>query len=133
MQILATDSKTVIAFQSQGCYFGEIGLLLTHKRSCSVRAVTMCIFMTIKKEQIEHIFEQYPEQGKFLRAVGRQRLQTTTPEDLIGYEENLFDIEDGHNAYLEDFDDETGMASKNAIDSLAKFGDVPSKLDESIL
>ena len=60
VQILATDNKTVIAFQSQGCYFGEIGVLLTEKRSCSVKAVTMCIFMTISKEALEKIFETYP-------------------------------------------------------------------------
>ena len=97
-------------------------MLLTDKRSCSVKAVTMCIFMTIQKDQLGQIFESYPDQGKFLRAVGRQRLLTTTPEDLKGYEENLFDIEDGHNAYLEDFDDESGAASKGPIESLAKFG-----------
>lgn len=57
VQILATDYKTVIALQSQGCYFGEIGVLLTEKRSCSVKAVTMCIFMTITKEELEAIFE----------------------------------------------------------------------------
>jgi hypothetical protein len=122
VQILATDNKTVIAFQSQGCYFGEIGLLLTDKRSCSVKAVTMCIFMTIKKEQLESIFESYPQQGKFLRAIGRQRLLTTTPEDLNGYEENIFDIEDGHNAYVDHFEDETGAWSQDAMKSLAKFG-----------
>ena len=61
VQILATDNKTAIAFQSQGCYFGEIGVLLTDKRSCSVRAVTMCIFMTIRKEDLEATFERFPQ------------------------------------------------------------------------
>ena len=37
VQIIATDNKTTIAFQGSGCYFGEIGLLLTGKRSCSVK------------------------------------------------------------------------------------------------
>lgn len=118
VQILATDNSTVIAFQSQGCYFGEIGLLLTDKRTCSVKAVTMCIFMTIKKEQLEHIFETYPQQGKFLRAVGRQRLLTTTPEDLAAYEANLFDIEEGHTAYLDDLEDEGGAGCSDALQQL---------------
>ena len=61
VQILATDQRTVIALQSQGCYFGEIGVLLTEKRSCSVKAVNMCIFMTITKEELETIFESYPQ------------------------------------------------------------------------
>jgi CRP-like cAMP-binding protein len=46
---MATDYKTVIALQSEGCYFGEIGVLLMKKHSCSVKAVTMCNFMTITK------------------------------------------------------------------------------------
>jgi len=29
IQVLATDNKTVIAFMSEGTYFGEIGVLLT--------------------------------------------------------------------------------------------------------
>jgi CRP-like cAMP-binding protein len=29
VQVLATDNKTIIAFMSEGTYFGEIGILLT--------------------------------------------------------------------------------------------------------
>lgn len=105
MQILATDYKSVIALQSQGCYFGEIGVLLTEKRSCSVKAVTMCIFMTITKEELETIFESYPQQAKFLRAVGRQRLLTTKPEDLEGFSENIFEAGNGENIQVDDLED----------------------------
>ena len=108
---MATDNKTVIAFQSQGCYFGEIGLLLTEKRSCSVKAVTMCIFMTIKKEELENIFANYPQQGKFLRAIGRQRLLTTKPEDLNDFEENIFEVGDGENIFVDDLGDQKGSIS----------------------
>ena len=36
VQVLATDNKTIIAFMSEGTYFGEIGILLTQKRTCSI-------------------------------------------------------------------------------------------------
>jgi CRP-like cAMP-binding protein len=29
VQVLATDNKTIIAFMTEGTYFGEIGLLIT--------------------------------------------------------------------------------------------------------
>ena len=29
VQVLSTDNKTVIAYMSEGTYFGEIGVLLT--------------------------------------------------------------------------------------------------------
>lgn len=47
VQVLATDKKTVIALMTEGGYFGEIGLLLTSKRSCSIRAKTVSVFFTI--------------------------------------------------------------------------------------
>ena len=34
------------------------------------------------------VLDRFPEQREFLKAVGRQRLQTTNPEDLIEGEEN---------------------------------------------
>ena len=37
VEILASDNMTVLAYQTQGCYFGEIGVFLTGKRSCSVK------------------------------------------------------------------------------------------------
>lgn len=36
IQVLATDNKTILAFMSDGTYFGEIGILLTQKRTCSI-------------------------------------------------------------------------------------------------
>jgi len=60
VEVLATDNKTVIAYLGEGCYFGEIGVLLTGKRSVSVRAKTACIFFTIDKEDLKKILENYP-------------------------------------------------------------------------
>ena len=37
VEILATDNSTILAYQGAGCYFGEIGVFLTGKRSCFVR------------------------------------------------------------------------------------------------
>jgi hypothetical protein len=61
----------------------------------------MCIFMTITKDELETIFENYPQQGKFLRAIGRQRLLTTKAEDLVDFEENIFEVEDGETVFVD--------------------------------
>jgi CRP-like cAMP-binding protein len=50
--VLATDNRTIIAFMIEGTYFGEIGLLLMKKRSCSIQAKTVCVFFTIEKEDL---------------------------------------------------------------------------------
>lgn len=74
--------------------------MLTFKRSCSVKAMTMCIFMTVNKDNLENLTEIFPKQGKFLRAIGRQRLQTTSAESMNTYEQNLFEIDDGMTAFV---------------------------------
>jgi CRP-like cAMP-binding protein len=59
---------------SKGAFFGEIGCLLTGKRSCSVIVRTTTILHKIKKDKLTAILEEYPSQYKYLKAVGRQRL-----------------------------------------------------------
>ena len=83
MEVLASDSKTTIAYMGKGCYFGEIGVLLTGKRSCSVRVKQTAILYHISKGSFIDLMEMFPKQGKFLRAVGRQRMETTHPYELL--------------------------------------------------
>jgi CRP-like cAMP-binding protein len=52
ISVLATDNRTIIAFMSEGTYFGEIGILLTQKRSCSIQARSLCVFFTIEKDDL---------------------------------------------------------------------------------
>lgn len=85
-----------------------------------MKAITMCIFMTIKKEELESIFELYPQQGKFLRAIARQRMLTTNPEDLLDFEENMFEVQDGENVFVENFEDQEGTLSSKTINFLAE-------------
>ena len=71
VQVLASDEKTVIAFMSEGAYFGEIGLLLTQKRTCSVRAKVVSVLFTVEKETLLEVLDEYPLHLKYLKAVGR--------------------------------------------------------------
>jgi len=74
VQILASDNVTTLAYQGSGCYFGEIGVFLTGKRSCSVKIRQSAILFRIGKAELLNMLETFPMQAKFLRAVGRQRL-----------------------------------------------------------
>ena len=86
VQVLASDNKTVIAYMCEGTYFGEIGILITQKRTCFVKARTPCVLFTLKGAELLEILDKYPLQAKFLRAVAKQRLQTTDPFDLIEHD-----------------------------------------------
>lgn len=92
VEVQATDKQTVIAYMSEGSYFGEIGVMLLGTRSCSVKAKTICIFYVISKEELTEVLDRFPEQREFLKAVGRQRMQTTNPEDLMEEDEDIKDL-----------------------------------------
>jgi len=63
VEVLASDYHKVIAFMGEGCYFGEIGVLLTEKRTCSIRARTSCILFQIKKDELKKILGEFPLQA----------------------------------------------------------------------
>lgn len=71
----------------EGSFFGEIGVLLTKKRSCSIYAKSLSIFLTVTKEDLLSLLESHPVTLRYLESVGKQRLKTTHPEDLIGQED----------------------------------------------
>lgn len=71
VQVLATDNKTSIAFMSEGTYFGEIGVLLAQKRSCTVKACSCTSLFSINKEDLIGILDKYPLIYKYLKAVGK--------------------------------------------------------------
>jgi len=82
VEIFASDERTIVAYLGEGSYFGEIGVLLTGKRTVSVKSKTLCIFFIIEKDQLVQTLANYPAFAKYLKAVGRQRFQTTHPQDL---------------------------------------------------
>ena len=73
VEIIASDERTIVAYLGEGSYFGEIGVLLTGKRTVSVKSKTPCIFFIIEKDEFVQTLEKYPALAKYLKAVGRQR------------------------------------------------------------
>lgn len=54
-----------------GAFFGEIGVFITGKRSTWVKAKTVCIFLTILKQPLIELFNDYPIHLKYLKSVGK--------------------------------------------------------------
>jgi len=88
VEVLATDNKTRIAILREGAYFGEIGLLLTGKRTVTLRALTFCVFEVIHKDDFDQLMTNYPEQKEFLYKLASQRVKISNPED-IDYKNNV--------------------------------------------
>ena len=60
VEVLATDTRTVLAYQGPGCYFGEIGVFITGKRTCSVRIKQSAILFKIGKEKLLTMLQTFP-------------------------------------------------------------------------
>jgi CRP-like cAMP-binding protein len=72
------NDKKFIKFLSKGAFFGEIGIFLTGKRTCSVIVRTTTVLHAIRKEPLQAILEEFPQQLTYLKQVGRQRLVEQT-------------------------------------------------------
>ena len=73
VEVVASDNITQIAVLDEGCYFGEIGLLLNVYRTVSVRALKACIICYISKDHFLQVVRSFPEHQNFLLAVAVQR------------------------------------------------------------
>lgn len=60
IEVLASDTRTVLAYQGPGCYFGEIGVFITGKRTCSVKIKQSAILFKIDKEALMKMLQMFP-------------------------------------------------------------------------
>jgi CRP-like cAMP-binding protein len=57
LEIICTDNVSPIAFFSTGSYFGEIGVLITGKRTVSVKTKTNSVLYYIDSESLLEALE----------------------------------------------------------------------------
>lgn len=80
IEILCKNGVSPMVYFGKGAYFGEIGVLITGKRSVSVRSKSNSVVYYINKPDLLKLLEMFPDQRKFLTEVAKQRLQTTPYE-----------------------------------------------------
>lgn len=100
VEIIAADGSTRLAILEDGAFFGEVAYFTTGKRSCSVKAMTDCKFLVLKREKFESILKIFPEEKMFLMKIARQRNKTSNKYDLPSLTEvTLFFIKKKKNHY----------------------------------
>ena len=82
VEVLSSDNESQLAILREGSYFGEVGLLLTQKRSVSVRALTLCLFEVIHQDDLNRVLEEFPQQKEVLLKVAHQRAAVCSTADL---------------------------------------------------
>lgn len=83
VQVVASDGKTPIALLREGAFFGEIGVILTGRRTVSVIATKICVLQVLTKEDFDELCKVYKGEYNYLRKVAKQRMQIIDPEDLL--------------------------------------------------
>ena len=69
VEVLANDKATILTVMEEGFFFGEVGILITGTRTCSVRSRTSCLFYTISKNNMISILYKHPLQTRVLFAI----------------------------------------------------------------
>lgn len=80
--VISEDGLSLMAVLEEGAFFGEIALLITKKRTMSIKCLSATEFVSISKERFLSLFENYPKKKKYLLKVANQRLKTTNKHDI---------------------------------------------------
>ncbi|MCA9550635.1 MAG: cyclic nucleotide-binding domain-containing protein [Myxococcales bacterium] len=70
--------ELVLAYLTEGAFFGEMALLQDGARTATVQAQSDCQLFEIKKEVLDQVVSHYPSVAAVLRNFYRQRLLSTT-------------------------------------------------------
>eukprot|EP01091_Cochliopodium_minus_P010421 TRINITY_DN2755_c0_g1_i2.p1 TRINITY_DN2755_c0_g1~~TRINITY_DN2755_c0_g1_i2.p1 ORF type:complete len:1127 (+),score=430.44 TRINITY_DN2755_c0_g1_i2:34-3381(+) len=77
----------VVAELGDGAFFGEGALVMSDgKRNATIRAKTECDCFVLSKEELEKVFEKFPEQKVNIISVSQARVSHTAIQSLIGSE-----------------------------------------------
>ena len=80
--VFANDSNSLMAILEEGAFFGEISLLLTRKRTMTIKCLADTELLTIKNQRLLNILDLFPDEKSHLMAIAKQRLKTTNKHDI---------------------------------------------------
>ncbi|GMI10428.1 hypothetical protein TrVE_jg5639 [Triparma verrucosa] len=92
----ATADLTYVAI-GDGCYFGEVSILLNCKRTASARTKTQCMLFRMKATDLHHLLNDFPEKDEYMKRVSRARHKRIV---------NYMGVEDGKDPDDEEQDEE---------------------------
>ena len=93
----STDNSAYLTI-GDGCYFGEVSLLLGCRRTASARTKTQCVLYMLDRERLIEILEDYPETAQYLRKIATSRQRRVrhfiSPNTCFLAPEDELDVED---------------------------------------
>ena len=105
VEIKSSHSESIIKSIADGCYFGDVAVLLGCKRTATTKARTNVVMSVIDRKSLLEIIFEYPTVHEYLVYIAekrRLRLATLNPEADIPTltPEQMKDEEDSLTKYL---------------------------------
>ncbi|XP_065178911.1 uncharacterized protein LOC135809480 [Sycon ciliatum] len=75
VEVISEDSEVVYAELAEGSIFGEIGILFDRPRTCSCRAATNSLLLSVKKDSFLPILSEMPEMKEKIMKEANERLK----------------------------------------------------------
>jgi CRP-like cAMP-binding protein len=73
-QVVSPDGNIIFATLEEGSFFGEIALIHAIPRTATVRAVTRCELLSLRKVDFEPLLEEFPELNRAFTTEARKRM-----------------------------------------------------------
>lgn len=104
----SSNDQGVITVISDGCYFGEVSILLDRKRCATVKAKSVTVLYSVSGERLLAVLEDYQTVKEHMCKVAERRLGRTLDPEAHG---NDVDIEDSQTEMYKQLAAASGPAS----------------------
>lgn len=92
-EVLANDEQSCIRFLTKGEFFGEVGCLITGKRTCSVVARSCALMFIIKCDNLLAVLDDFPDKLRQLREIANERVRVVDPLQIDAVPSEIQKIE----------------------------------------
>jgi hypothetical protein len=70
-----SDSTTVCAVLSNGCYFGDVGCFFNIKRTAGAVAITLCNLYSVDQQELFKLLDDFPTERDYMINIAASRLK----------------------------------------------------------
>jgi predicted house-cleaning noncanonical NTP pyrophosphatase (MazG superfamily) len=96
------DSSAYVTI-GDGCYFGEVALILGCRRTATAKTKTQCVLYTLNRDSLLNILEDYPATSQYMKKIAASRQRRVrhflnpsstklAPEDEIDLEDSKTEL-----------------------------------------
>jgi CRP-like cAMP-binding protein len=88
---------------SDGCYFGDVAVLLNTRRTASTRARTNLVLSVISQADVTKVLEEFPEVNKYMKEIAKKRLarlEFLNSDEIDLTKDQVEDLEDSQTKYF---------------------------------